>query len=290
MDPKPSPADFRLAPAAAGSSAAMQLPAEHATRAPSYIDEHLVEPETRQEIVRGHRIHAAPALAEHGDEHTEVTTVVRLHAAPGYTVSTDLLTRAGPRSDFATDTCVRRSGINPQTGSRYLEELAFEVVNEQSMRYMVERAQDLTACGVRRLLAIFVKKGEICEWSAKDDRWVSLDLDSSLADPTLVRPFPLRALLNAAAADDAVVDALVAKNNPRLAQREREREERGLEQGFEQGRKQELVTAIETLCRVLEIQLGPNERAQMSTLDPVGLKSLLGGIEKERRWPSDESA
>ena len=244
---------------------------------PGYVDERLVEPETRQEIVRGRRIEAAPAKAEHGDEHTEVITVVRLHAAPGYTVSTDLLTRAGPRSDFATDTCVRRSGIDPNTGSRYLEELAFEVINEQSNKYMVERAQDLTACGVRRLIEVFVKRGEICEWSAKDDRWISLDLDGSLQDPTLIRPFPLRALFDAAVADNSLVDALAAKNNPRLEQRERLREQRGLERG--------LVKAIETLCRVLEVPLGPYERVQMSKLDVAGLESLLSRIESERCWP-----
>ncbi|MEM9463115.1 MAG: hypothetical protein AAGF11_53730 [Myxococcota bacterium] len=282
MDPKPSPGDVRLAPAASGA-AAMQLPSERDT---PHVDERLVEPETRQEIVRGRRIHAAPANAEHGDEHTEVTTVVRLHAAPGYIVSTDLLTRAGPRSDFATDTCVRRSGINPDTGSRYLEELAFEVVNEQSDKYMLERAQDLTACGVRRLVAVFVKRGEICEWSAKDDRWLPLDLDSSLHDPTLIRPFPLRALFDAAAADDSLVDALAAKNNPRLAHRERLREQKGLERGLEQGLEQGLRKAVETLCRALEVPLGPDERAQMSDLDAVGLESLLSRIESERRWPS----
>ncbi|MEM9459075.1 MAG: hypothetical protein AAGF11_33160 [Myxococcota bacterium] len=274
MDPKPPSGEVRLAPAASGS-AAMQLPGKQDT---PYIDERLVEPETRQEIVRGRQIHAAPANAEHGDEHTEVTTVVRLHAAPGYTVSTDLLTRAGPRSDFATDTCVRRSGIDPDTGSRYLEELAFEVVNEQSDKYMLERAQELTACGVRRLIAVFVKRGEICEWSTKDDRWIALDLDGSLRDPTLVRPFPLRALFDAAVADDSLVDALAAKNNRRLAQRERQRKQQGLEQG--------LVKAVETLCRVLEIPLGPHERAQMSDLDAAGLESLLSRIESERCWPS----
>ncbi|MEM9463116.1 MAG: hypothetical protein AAGF11_53735 [Myxococcota bacterium] len=278
MDPKPSPSEVRLAPAASGT-AAVQLPGEYDT---PRVDERLVEPETRQEIVRGRRIHAAPANAEHGDEHTEVTTVVRLHAAPGYIVSTDLLTRAAPHSDFATDTCVRRSGIDPNTGARYLEELAFEVVNEQSDKYMLERAQDLTACGVRRLIAVFVKRGEICEWSAKDDRWLPLDLHGSLHDPTLIRPFPLRALFDAAAADDSLVDALAAKNNPRLAHRERLQRQQGLEQGLEQG----LRKAVETLCRALEIPLGPDERTQMNNLDAVGLESLLSRIESERRWPS----
>lgn len=280
MGPKPSLGEFWLVPPASGSSATVQLPGESDVRSLAYIDERLVEPETRREIIRGRRILAVPADPEYGDAHTEITTVVRVHAAPGYTVSTDLLTRAGPQSDFATDTCVRRSGINPATGSRYLEELAFEVIDEQSSKYMIERAQDLTACGVRRLIAVFVKKGEICEWSASEDRWIPLELDGLLQDPALVRPFPLRALLDAAVADDAVVDALAAKNNPRLAQRERQREEQRFEQGLERG----LVKGLETVCRVLKIRLGPHERAQMSKLDPVGLESLLARIEAERRW------
>jgi len=53
-----------------------------------------------------------------------VTAVLRLPSPD--TGSTDLLTRAGPGSDFATGTCIRRSGIDPRTGSRYLEEVAFE--------------------------------------------------------------------------------------------------------------------------------------------------------------------
>jgi len=276
MDPKPSPTDVWLAPGDSRSSVALHLPGDNEHTPRPYVDERLVEPETREEIVRGQRLHVLPANPEHGDEHTEVTYVVRTHVAPNYTVSTDLLTRASPHSDFATDTCVRRSGIDPRTQSRYLEELAFEVVNEQSMAHMLERAQDLTSCGVRRLIAIFVKKGEISEWSAKDDRWIPLDLDGFLQDPTLVHPFPLRALLDAATADDALVDALAAKKNPRLAQREHEREEQGLERG--------LSKAIEAVCELLEIPLSLRERVQMRDLDATGLESLLERIKTDRRW------
>jgi len=211
------------------SSAAEWLP-------PPYVDERLVEPETREEMVRGRRIQALPANPEHGDRHTEVTRVIGTSMASGYTVSTDLLTRAGPRSDFATDTCVRRSGIDPRTGSRYLEELAFEVVNEQSMRHMIERAEELTSCGVRRLIAIFVKKGEIREWSPKANRWLLLDPDDALEDPTLVRPVPLRALLDEALANNALVDALDAKNIPRLQDLKRESHRDGRAEGLRDGR------------------------------------------------------
>ncbi|MEM9459698.1 MAG: hypothetical protein AAGF11_36310 [Myxococcota bacterium] len=135
MDPKPSSADVRLAPPTEGGSTALRMPGSDDAASAPYVDERLVEPETREEIVRGRRVYAAPAKAEHGDRHTQLDRVIGTYVTPGYTVSTDLLTRAGPRSDFATDTCVRRSGIDPQTGSRYLEELAFEVVNEQSNKH-----------------------------------------------------------------------------------------------------------------------------------------------------------
>ena len=51
----------------------------------------------------------------------------------------NLLTRAGPLSDFVTDVSLRREGTDPQTGRRYPEELAFVVVSEQD-------PQHLTAC------------------------------------------------------------------------------------------------------------------------------------------------
>ena len=67
-----------------------------------------------------------------------------------------LRSSASPRPD----TSVRRAGIDPSTDARYLEELAFEVVSEQSRRDITERAEDLARRGVRRLIAIFVKQSE----------------------------------------------------------------------------------------------------------------------------------
>jgi hypothetical protein len=151
---------------------------------------------------------AVPALPPHADRHCELDYVIRAHVAPGYISSSDMLTRAGPGSEFATDTSVRKAGLDPGTGTRYLEELAFEVVSTQSKRDVTIRAEDLTARGVRRLLAIFVKQAEVREWSPSKNDWVTLPLDGKLEDPTLARPVELKALLDAAAADDAVVDAL----------------------------------------------------------------------------------
>jgi len=100
---------------------------------------------------------------------------------------------------------------------RYLEELAFEVVGEQSMKDITERAEDLSARGVRRLVAIFVKKGEVQEWSKERGTWILLDPASTFEDPTLTTPIAVKALLDRVEARRAVVRALHAQNDPEIA-------------------------------------------------------------------------
>ena len=108
------------------------------------VDEHLVEPEvTRDEIIEGRRVVAMPALAPHADQHGELQFVLRAHVAPGYLAAVDLLTRFALKSDFASDVCVRRAGIDPQTGTRYLEEVVFEIVSEQNERDVTEKAPQI---------------------------------------------------------------------------------------------------------------------------------------------------
>jgi hypothetical protein len=256
------------------------------------LDEHLVEGETREEMLRGERIYAAPAREPHAERHFELDYVIRAHVKDGYIGASDMLTRAGPGSEFATDTAVRKRGIDPETGTRYLEELAFEVVSTQSMREMIMRAEDLSNRGVRRLLAIFVgvARNEVCEWSVSEHRFVTLSLDDSLVDPTLARPIPIRALLDATLADDAVVDALYVKGNRRLRAIMTREHERGLEQGrknkgIEQGMIKGLVEGIESICLILGVELSPGRRAHLHELDTAGLERLLTQLENERRWP-----
>jgi hypothetical protein len=245
---------------------------------PPYVDTRLVRPETREEMLDGRLIEAAPANPEHGDEHTLLDRVLGTHAAPDRTPSTDLLTRADEGSDFATDLSIRRSGIDPRTGSRYLEELAFEVVDEQSMPFMIARARKLSACGVRRIFAIFVKKHEVGEWSPDQNRFVPLALDGTIEDRTLVCPVPVRALFDPAAADAALVDALEAKQTPRLTEK--------LAKSREEGRAEALVTAIEAVCNLLEIPLGPHELQAIESMDAHARAALLAHLEAERRWPN----
>ncbi len=153
----------------------MMAPGAGAARvsAPAHpgLDETLVEPEGRAEVIRGRRVEVAPALPEHGDPHFRLDVALGTHLAPGYTGSTDMLTRTSEESNFATDTSVRREGIDPATGQRYLEELAFEVVNTQRPGDVTEKAEELTARGVRRVFAVFARRGVVSEW--RGGQWVA---------------------------------------------------------------------------------------------------------------------
>ena len=139
------------------------------------LDEHLVEPETRREIIQGVPVQASPARAPHADRHFTLDYVLGAHLAPGYVGATDLLTRWSPDDDYATDTSVRRAGIDVTTGERRLEELAFEVAYQQRRRELEARARLLTERGVRRVFAVFVKEGTVEEWVPQLGTWRMLE-------------------------------------------------------------------------------------------------------------------
>jgi hypothetical protein len=224
MDPPRTPG-MLLAPSASGGSAA-RLPGREPF--PS-VDDHLVAPEvTRDEMLRGRRLLAMPALPPHADRQFSLSYVLGAHLEAGYVGSSELLTRVAGGSDFATDVCIRKEGDDPATSARHLEELAFEVVNEQSQRDVRDKAEDLSARGVRRVFAIFVKTGKVCEWSASKGRWQELERDATIDDRCLARPLRVRALLDAAAAEDAVVQALADKGSPRIQALKAESREEGL--------------------------------------------------------------
>lgn len=233
-----------LAPPYAGQSAPRTFPSSSggaAMRSFPPVDQHIVEPETtRDEMVRGRKIIAQPALEPHGDAHADLGALLRVHVREGYRTSIDLLTRVAERSNFATDVSIRREGTDPSTGRRWLEEVSFEIVNEQSMTIVRQKAEDLVDRGVRRVFAIFVKRGEVHEWSGERGDFVPLPLDGELEDACLVRPIRVRALLDYAVAEREVVLALEKKRNPELLALERKVEEKarqeGREQGLEQGR------------------------------------------------------
>jgi hypothetical protein len=185
------------------------------------VDDHLVEPEvTRDEMIGGRRVVAHPAKEPHADQHSDLDYVLRAHAGPGYRSSSDLLTRHDIDSDFASDACLRKEGTDPETGRRYLEEIVFEVVSEQNEQAVSEKVPRMHRRGVRRIFAIFVKPRRVCEWSPESRSWRSLETGSRIEDPCLAIPLEVDALLDAAAADNAVVEALAAKDNPAIRRRD----------------------------------------------------------------------
>jgi len=224
MDPKPPRGSFLLAPPPYGGSAALSFPpAEQRPRWEPPVDEHLVTPEvTRDEIIRGRKVIAQPALEPHAEAHTDLAFVVRAHVRPGYIAAVDLLTRVTESSDFATDACIRKAGNDPSTGRRWLEELAFEIATTQKNRDLREKAEDLRTRGVRRVFAIFPKKRAVGEWSSATGDFVLLPADAMISDPTLVRPMSVRALLEAAEAGNEVVRGLEAQGNAEIARVRRE--------------------------------------------------------------------
>jgi hypothetical protein len=201
--------------APAGSGGSLRLPGRGSFPA---VDDHLVVPEvTRDEIIAGRRVVAFPAEAPHGDKQVDLDSLLRFHVAPGYIASADLVTRFAVDSDFASDTCVRREGVDPATGRRYLEEIAFEVVSTQAERKLVEKAEVMDRRGVRRIFGIWVKgRRRVCEWSAESRSWRLLDEGSHIEDPCLATPLPVKALLDAALVPRAVVRALEIQGEPAI--------------------------------------------------------------------------
>ena len=285
-----------FAPGAVGYASSMVLPGARQHDLPP-VDEYVVEPETRTEMIDGRIVYVSPASTPHAALHAGLDYVLRAHVAPGYGSTSDMLTRTSERWNFAADGAVYKQGTNPATGSRYLEELAFEVKHKQSWPDITARAKQLAGRGVRRVFAICVRSrkegdedivtqtGPVMEWIPGEDRWTEgdwekLDPDAVIEDPCLHRPIQVRALLDAAAADDAVVRALKARGNPVLEELQSQAEG----QGFQQGRAQTLRHTIQTLCQVLDIELTPARRDRMAALDADALQTLHDRIATHRRW------
>jgi hypothetical protein len=220
------------------------------------VDDHLVEPEvTRDEIIGGRRMVAMPAETPHATRHTDLDYLIRAHVAPGYTTAADLITRFDEDSDFATDVAVFRNGIDPETGSRYLEEIAFEVVSQQNRGIVGEKAVRMHRRGVRRIFTVWLKKQHVCEWSSESRSWSPLEAGAQIEDPCLVKPLAVAALLDAALADDAVAEALVAKGNPVILKREAAAKAIGRAEG--------VAASILSLLKARGIAVGVTQREEI---------------------------
>lgn len=191
------------------------------------VDDHFVREGARVEVVRGILLMVPPAEEPHATLHFSLAYVLAGHVAPGYVGAVDMLTRSSLDSDFAPDASVFPAERDPETGGRQLEELAFEVASTQPLDSAGEKARELTRRGVRRVFCLVVKHRRVLEWSTDTDSWSPLPDSSAIDDRCFVRPLPVRALVDSAAGDEAVIAAFIARGHPALAAIEARGEARG---------------------------------------------------------------
>lgn len=218
------------------------------------VDEHLVQPEvSREEVIRGRKIVTMGANPEHATAHSRADFLISPHVVDTHDVASDMLTRVNRGSNFATDVAVFKKGVDPTTGVRYLEELSFEVVNEQSAADAREKAEDLVRRGVRRVFGVFVKKGYVAEWSREKQDWDLLPSNAELTDQLFIRPISVGALLNAAVAEMEVAKALWQKENPVLKKITDQVYKEGHKEGHKEG---QLEAQRQVLLGLLEEKFG----------------------------------
>lgn len=174
--------------------------------------------ETRYELIDGELVYVSPALEPHAVRHSKVSAILEAFVADGYTVACDMLTRTSETSDMAPDASIYPTERDPTTGGRQLEELAFEVVSTKTLAHSGHKAARLTQRGVRRVFAVDVERKRGLEWSTSTGSWEILQTTRVIEDPCLVAPLPVRDLVEAAKSDDAVARALLAKQNPVIAE------------------------------------------------------------------------
>jgi hypothetical protein len=193
---------------------------------------------------------------------------------------------------------------DPETGGRRLELMAFEVLDSQRPAGARRKARLLTARGVERVFAIDLVEQRVLAWER--GRWRPLPADGVIDEPRcLIRALPVRALLDATAADNAAASALLAKGNivlqaaQRSARAEGVREGKaeglregkteglreGKTEGLREGKAEGLRAAIEIACELLELELSASRRERLQRLDGQALEALLAALRGERRWP-----
>lgn len=242
------------------------------------VDERLVMPGSGIEIIEGEVVSVPGADPPHATRHSKLSYLLEAHVAPGFVAATDMLTRASATSDFAPDASVFPEGRDRETGGRRLEVLAFEVVATQRLTVTTKKARVLSARGVRRIFALVLAKETALEWdrgaaSPRGGRWRPMHRDESIEAPALAAPLPVRALLDGARADEAVLAALEARRPDLVATIEARGEEKALRR------------TIESLCTVLEITLTGERQRMVRSASRAELERIAAALTRDRRWP-----
>jgi Uma2 family endonuclease len=211
---------------------------------PPPVDERIVMPESRFEIIDGRVEYVAPADEPHGTCQSKLAALLEAHIAEGYTAAVEMLTRTSEKGDMAPDASVFPSARDEATGGRKLEELAFEIVSTERLNHAAKKARALHGRGVRRVFAVDVKRRRVLSWSPPTNAWEILSNDATIEDPALAVALPLRALVDTARADDAIAAALLAKKNPVIEGALHEAEARGEALGIHAGKVAALLAVL----------------------------------------------
>lgn len=274
-------------------------PSSEPGRADPPIDERIVMPESRAEILHGELLWSMPAEPPHARAHFDLAYVLHAHVAPGYRGGVDLLTRTGHDSDFAPDASVYPAHAEDEP--RRLEELAFEVTSEQALAIPTKKARELVRRGVRRVFAILVKQQRVMEWDRAVDGWAPLPHDAVIDDRCLVKPLRIRALLEASAQeasaqDDEVARALLAKGNAVIGGAVTDAVAEAVADAVPKAVADAVVTAvagaraaalrdvIAETAESLGIELDAARAAALGAMDEAALRATHARLLRARRW------
>ena len=272
------------------------------------IDEHLLVNGSTFELFDGEEIPVVPADPAHSAAHSDLIALLRSHAAPGFRVGVDLMTRVAARSEVAPDASIYAAAPDAQ-GHRQLEELAFEVLATEQRAHAARKARLLITRGVRRIFAIDLSWSQVLEWDTARNDWRILVPGSVIEDRCLVRPLSTNALRGAAEASHEELEAWVKKQHPVITRevargqtdgrseglREgkfaglKEGKEAGLKEGKEvglkEGKEAALRETVADLCEAYGIELTAARQEQLAGLDLAGLQGLRARLKSARSWP-----
>jgi hypothetical protein len=99
---------------------------------------------------------AAAENALHGQPHGQVYFVLHTYVAAGYELDVAALAREPAGRALGSDIRVRKNGIDPRTGDRYVEEMAFAIESQRpdASEVIAMHVESLLARGVRRIFTL----------------------------------------------------------------------------------------------------------------------------------------
>ncbi len=234
------------------------------------VDERLVAPGTRYQIRDGRVLYVAASDEPHGSRHSKLSAVLEAHTADDYDVASDMLTRLTEIDDIAPDVSVFPKARNAETGGRQLEELAFEVVNSQTLSEAARKAAKLVARGVRRVFATDARRDCAFEWDPGSNSWQPLDPAAMIEDRVFAVPLPIAAIVRTSRVDNVLAQALLNKQNALLLS--------ALDARRDEGRAEGRADALLAVLVSRGLIASDSERQHIRSANAAQLERWLGSV------------